>query len=93
MARMPQGLGHLWVAGVLAWGGLSLVVLLQYRKLGGQARELNELWFLMSLLWAQFGLAAIYADWRHQGGRNLGPLVLRLILPPLVLHLVVFGTQ
>ena len=92
MARIQPRPDYLWVAGALVWGAISLVVLLQYRKLGGQVRELNELWFLMSLLWAQFVLAAIFADWRHNRGRNLGPLVLRLILPPLLLHLVVFGT-
>lgn len=91
MRRIRQGFSHLWLVGALAWGGLSLVVLLEYRKLGGQPRELNELWFLMSLLWGQFCFAAIFADWRQNRGRNFGRLLLRTVLPPLILHLLVFG--
>ena len=91
MARFPRNPVPLWLAGMLVWGAISLAVLLRYRAIGGQVRELNELWLLMSLLWVQFGCAALFAEWR-QGGHRFRPLLLRTLLPPLVLHLAVFGT-
>ncbi len=89
---MPRLEVPLWLVGALVWGAVSVVVLSEYRGLGGQLRELNELWFLMSLLWAQFGFAAIFADWRRHRGRNFRALLLRTLLPPLILHVIVFGT-
>jgi len=89
--RGSIGPDALWVVGALAWGALSWVILHQYRKLGGQHRELQELWFLMSLLWTQFGFAFMFADWRRNHARRFRVLLLRTLLPPLVLHLVVFA--
>jgi hypothetical protein len=48
------------------------------------------MWLLLSLLWGQFAFAAIFADWRKCRGRNLKWLLVRAILPPLLLHFVVF---
>jgi len=58
------GGGRFWVLGGLVWGAMSLVVLLEYRRIGGGARELHELWLLLSLFWGQFGFAAMFNDWR-----------------------------
>ena len=77
--------------GALAWGGASLLVLLEYRKIGGQAAALNDLWFLLSLIWLQFCFAAMYADWRHNRGRRFKSLLVRAALPPLLLHVIVFN--
>jgi hypothetical protein len=71
VARFPRNPVPLWLAGMLVWGAISLLVLLRYRAIGGEARELNELWLLMSLLWVQFGCAALFAEWRGKGGRTI----------------------
>jgi len=89
--KNPFGPNALWVAGAVAWGGVSWLIVNEYRQLGGESRELQELWFLMSLLWAQFGFAAMFADWRRNRGRRIRILLLRTLLPPLVLHFVIFG--
>jgi hypothetical protein len=81
----------LWIAAAFVWGGVSLLILIEYRLLGGEPRQLRELWFLMSLLWAQLGFAALFADWRRNRGRRFRTLLLRTLLPPLVLHFVIFG--
>lgn len=91
MRRVKHQFANLWLLGALAWGGASLVILLEYRKLDGQAATLNDLWFLLSLIWLQFAFAAMYADWRHNRGRNFKWLLVRAILPPLALHFIVFG--
>jgi hypothetical protein len=78
-------------APALAWGGASLLVLREYRRIGGQAAALNDLWFLLSLLWLQFAFAAMYADWRRTRGRNFRSLLIRAVLPPLLLHVIVFN--
>lgn len=81
----------LWVAAALLWGGVSLIIVGAYRGIGGQPAQVGELWLLMSLLWAQFGFAAMFADWRRNRGRRFRTLLMRTLLPPLVLHFVIFG--
>jgi hypothetical protein len=71
------------------WGVVSLTVLLEYRK-QPDPRYLHELWFLVSLLWLEFGFAGIFHCLRHGLRRRIGKLVLASLLPPLVLHLLVF---
>jgi hypothetical protein len=55
-------------------------------------RYLKDLWFLTSLLWVQFGFAAIFHSLLKQKGRHLVALILLAILPPLLLYLIVFST-
>ena len=78
-----------WILGAVVWGTLSLVVLLQYRE-QPDPRYLHELWFLVSLLWLEFGFAGIFHCLRHGLRRRIGKMVLVSLLPPLVLHLLVF---
>jgi len=85
------GRESLWIVGALLWGGVSLIIVSEYRGIGGQPAQVRELWLLMSLLWAQFGFAALFADWRRNRGRRFRVLLMRTLLPPLVLHFVVFG--
>ena len=80
-----------WLVAALAWGAASWLILHEYRQIGGQLRELQELWFLMSLLWTQFGFAFMFHDWLRNRGRRFRILLLRTLLPPLVLHFLVFG--
>ena len=80
-----------WIWAALVWGALSLVIVREYRAIGGEPAQVQELWLLMSLLWVQFGFAALFADWRHNRGRGFRRLIFRTLMPPLVLHFVVFG--
>lgn len=77
-----------WLLGALAWGALSALVLLEHRRIGGSDRALAELWGLLTLLWSQFGVAALVSDWRHSRGRGFRRILLWTLLPPLLLRLL-----
>jgi len=70
---------------------VSLTVLSEYQKIQvpGQG-HLRELWFLLSLLWLQFGFAGIYQAVRRRRGFKILALFLITILPPLLLHIIIF---
>ena len=78
-----------WILGALVWGTLSLIILLEYRE-QPDPRYLNELWFLVSLLWLEFGFAGLFHCLRHGLRARLGRMLLVSLLPPLVLHLLIF---
>ena len=48
-----------WILGAVVWGTISLTILLEYRK-QPDPRYLHELWFLVSLLWLEFGFAGMF---------------------------------
>jgi len=75
--------------GALVWGVLSLTILLEYRR-QPNPQYLQEIWFLMSLLWLEFGFAGIFHCLRHGLRRRLGKMLLVSFLPPLILHFLVF---
>ena len=89
--RIHTGPEFLWIVAAFCWGALSLLIIQEYRKLGGQPQQIHELWLVMSLLWTQFGFAAIFADWRRNRARRFRVLLLRALIPPLLLHFVIFG--
>ncbi len=78
-----------WImAGV--WGVASYAILDNYIQIGSP-EHLNQIWFLCSLIWAQFGLAGAFAA---MGRRQLKQAFDRLfiaVFPPLLLHLIVFS--
>jgi len=80
-----------WGLGAVCWLFVSLTVLSEYQKIQvpGQG-HLRELWFLLSLLWLQFGFAGIYQAVRRRRGFKILALFLITILPPLLLHLIIF---
>ena len=78
-----------WIIGAVIWGGLSLTILVAYIE-EGDFRYLNELWFLLSLLWMQFGFAATFHAIRRKRRRNLTNLLLVMFLPPLILRFIIF---
>ncbi len=91
MIAHPNHSEFLWLLGALAWGGASFLVIIEYRRLGGQAAAVNGLWLILSLIWIQFVFAAIFADWRQYRGRNFKRLLVRAVLPPLFLHFIAFN--
>jgi len=82
-----KGFYRLWVLAAIAWGGISALVMSEYIRIGDR-RYVQELGFLLSLLWVQFPFAALFQDLRMRGGRNVGKLLPVLVLPPLLLGIV-----
>ena len=78
-----------WVVGALAWGGLSLILLDEYRN-HGDSRYLTEIWFLLSLLWVEFPFAGIFSCLRQGRYQRLLPLLGIALLPPALLHFTFF---
>ena len=81
-----------WAIGGSIWLVLSLLLLSEYKRVSG-GQHVIEIWFLLSLLWAEFGFAGVYHCLRRRRGRGLGALVLVLLIPPLLLFLLVTGSQ
>lgn len=77
-----------WLVGALIWGSASLVVIAEFRAVG-DPRHLTEIGFLLSLLWAEFGFAAMFHAVLKQRGYRLKTLFLITVIPPLVLHLLI----
>ncbi len=78
-----------WIVGALAWGAISLIVLDEYLE-SGAIEQLNQIGFLMSLLWLQFGFAGVFQSIRNRGAKGLPALLLVIVLPPLLLHFIIF---
>lgn len=77
-----------WILGAAGWCGVSLVVMLEYLA-GDDAKYVDELWLVLSLLWWQFGFAGIFTALRHYRYRDVPLLVLVTLLPSLVLYAVI----
>ncbi len=78
-----------WIIGALAWECLSLAVIGAY--LGqGDTEQLNQIWFLMTLLWLEFGFAGTFHALKRRGPRALPHLLPVILLPPLLLHFIIF---
>ncbi len=80
-----------WILGALVWLFVGLTILLEYRKTqpAGQG-YLTELWFLVSLLWLQFGFAGIFQAVRGGRGFKILAHFLVALTPPLLLYLLIF---
>ncbi len=77
-----------WLIAASVWGICGLVVLDAHVEQVG-TEHLKELWFLMSLLWIQFGFAAVFHSLLKQRGRRFLALLLITLLPPLLLYLII----
>ena len=77
-----------WVLGALVWFFVSYAVLSEYQKSRppGPGYQ-RELWFLLSLLWLQFGFAGIFQAVKRGRAYQIIAFVLLAILPPLLLYL------
>lgn len=72
----------------MIWGFVSLVTVAEYLKLG-TTKHLDQFWFLLSLLWLLFGFAAIFNALIRTRLRDLVPLILVAVVPPLLLYLLI----
>jgi len=79
-----------WLIAASIWLACSLLILDAYLEQVGNG-YLKDLCFLMSMLWMQFGFAALFHTLLKQRGRHLLALILVTILPPLLLYLTVFS--
>jgi len=77
-----------WVLGAVGWCCISLVVLLEYLA-GDDAKYVDGLWLVLSLLWWQFGFAGIFNALRHYRYRDVPFLVLITLLPSLLVYAMV----
>jgi len=79
-----------WLIAASTWLACSLIILDAYLEQMGNG-SLKDLCFLMSMLWMQFGFAALFHTLLKQRGRHLLALILVTILPPILLYLIVFS--
>ncbi|MBF0195145.1 MAG: hypothetical protein HQL71_11350 [Magnetococcales bacterium] len=80
-----------WILAV-CWGVASFSVISNYYQTKASPEYVNELWFLFSLLWAQFGLAVAFRALVKRNFRLLADKLFMAVFPPLVLHFSLFST-
>ena len=78
-----------WIFGALAWMCISLVIIIEYLNMG-ESKYLNQLWFLLSLLWLEFGFAGLFSSVVKRKGEHLAVLVMLTLIPPSALYLLMF---
>ena len=74
-----------WILGALIWCTLSYVVLDEYKRTGDPL-YLEEIFYLLSLLWVQFGFAAIFNTVRSRRYARLNAYIAVTVLPPLAVY-------
>jgi hypothetical protein len=77
-----------WLVGTGAWGILSYILLAEYKRIG-ESIYLTDLFFLLSILWVQFGFAGIFnAIYTRRYGRVKAFVAITLV-PPLTVYFLV----
>ena len=77
-----------WVFGAIAWMCISLVIIIEYLRMG-ESKYLNQFWFLLSLLWLEFGFAGLFYLLVKRRGQQLTVFIMVTLIPPLVLYLLI----
>jgi ABC-type multidrug transport system permease subunit len=72
-----------WLIAAVVWIAVSLLIIVEYLK-AGDTKYLWQLWFLLSLLWSEFGFAAIFNSLIKRKRYQLFPLLLVTVVPPLI---------
>ncbi len=78
-----------WLYAATVWGFLSLVIIREYLR-GGETEYLNQLWFLLSLLWIEFGAAALFNSLIHRRRHQLLPLLMVTLVPPSIFFVMIY---
>ncbi len=77
-----------WIISAVIWEFVSLVIVAEYLKLG-TTQHVDEFWLILSFLWLLFGFAAVFNALMRTRVRDLVPLILIAIVPPLTLYLLI----
>ncbi len=78
-----------WFIAAGGWCLITLILLDEYNRIG-DPRYLEELFLLLSLLWAEFGFAAIFNAAYHGRFSHLRPYLVITLLPPLWVYALFF---
>ncbi|MBF0383054.1 MAG: hypothetical protein HQL69_18690 [Magnetococcales bacterium] len=82
----------IWWILAFCWGVASFTLLSNYYHSQANPQYMNELWFLFSLLWAQFGVAVAFGALAKRNFRLVADKLFMAVFPPLVLHFSIFST-
>ena len=74
-----------WILSALIWVVLSSIVLDEYKRTGNPL-YIKEIFYLLSLLWVQFGFAAIFNTVRSRRYARLNAYIAVTVLPPLAVY-------
>ena len=86
-----------WIVGGIVWGAVSLTVISAFVQHGtgkstfqpGSGESWLPMWFLCSLVWFQFGFAALFNALLRQRFSHIRDQILTALAPPVLLHFVV----
>ena len=79
---------YAWIIGALIWGLISVIIILEHFRHGAGVYW-QEFWFLCSLLWFQFGFAAVFNDMLKGCPHKINDRVFIAIGPPVALYIIV----
>jgi hypothetical protein len=77
-----------WAIGALVWGLLSLTIINEHFRVSGGS-DWQEIWFLCSLIWFQFGFARLFSTLLKKQYHLLKDQLFMALLPPVVLYLFI----
>ncbi|MBF0383651.1 MAG: hypothetical protein HQL69_21735 [Magnetococcales bacterium] len=87
MSRGQLGVRRWWIAAIV-WGGLSLAIINEHFRVSGGG-SWQEMWFLCSLLWFQFGIGRVMVSLFRKQHKLLREQLLIALLPPVALYLLI----
>ncbi|MBF0194884.1 MAG: hypothetical protein HQL71_10005 [Magnetococcales bacterium] len=77
-----------WFIGALVWGVISLIIINEHFRVSGGSNW-QEIWFLCSLIWFQFGFGRIMVSLFRKQNKFLREQLLIALLPPVALYILV----
>ncbi|MBF0357860.1 MAG: hypothetical protein HQL70_04575 [Magnetococcales bacterium] len=77
-----------WWIGAIIWGGFSLTIINEHFRVSGGSHW-EEMWFLCSLIWFQFGFARVLVSLFRRQYSLLNEQLLVALMPPVVLYFII----
>lgn len=77
-----------WLVGALVWGGLSILIINEHFRVSGGSNW-QEMWFICSLLWFQFGFARVIVSLMRREFYLVKDQLLIALIPPVILYIFV----
>ncbi|MCB1859168.1 MAG: hypothetical protein KDI63_12885 [Gammaproteobacteria bacterium] len=74
-----------WIIGAGGWCLLTVFLLDTYQQIG-DPRNLEDLFFVLALLWGEFGFAALFNAAYSGRFYRLAPFAAVTLLPPLIVY-------